>query len=96
MYGMYDSEFNLVNEVKYFPSFEDGVFCFSGGLGPETRLRLPHADPYQWSSDTLLDCCRQNFQYDMDACMNSGGYASPSGLTGACPIGRTGELEVCL
>ena len=90
MYGMYDEAFNLIDEVKYFPSFEDGVLCFSGGRGPETLLRVPYADLNQWSSDTLLDCCKQHFQYDMDTCMNS----SPSGLTGTCPTERTGELEV--
>ena len=102
---MYDLVFNLANEVKYFPSFEDGAFCFLSGLGPETRVLAPFADPYQWSYHTLLDCCKHHFEYDMDDCMKSGGYAFPSGMSmnsaghafpggiiDVCPPERTGEL----
>ena len=90
---MYDLAFNLIDELKYYPSFEDGVFCILSGLAPETRRQIPpYADPQQWAYDTLLDCCQQRFEYDMDACMKSGGHADPTGPTGECPPERTGEL----
>ena len=95
-YGMYDLEYNLRSEVKYYPSFEDDQYCFSSGLGPGLLQRAPYADPSQWEFDTLLECCKQHYHFDLDACMNSDGdYTYPTGLTGACSLsGRTGEPKV--